>query len=540
MRNKVIIGLFLFCITWSNAQINLDDERPNLVVGIVVDQMRYDYLTRFYDKYGDDGFKRLINSGFNCENAHFNYIPTYTAVGHSAVYTGSTPSVNGIIGNNWYDKQAKKSIYCVDDDTYQTVGGDSGGNKSPVRLLTTTVTDELQLTQMNRGKVISISLKDRSAILPGGHTADAAYWFEDRFITSTYYMNELPKWVESFNKKEYAQKYLKGKWDTMYPIKQYTESLEDENDFEQPYVGMEKAIFPYDLKSLHLQNGGNNMIKATPFGNSILIDFAKEAIENEKLGRNEETDFLAISFSSPDYIGHQFGVDSKEIEDTYIRLDKELGDFIKFLDKQVGEKNYTLFLTADHAAVQVPSYLGTLKIPSGYINSVEFRQSVTDFCRTRFGSDALIEDYSNFQLFLNKDELKRLKLDRNEVSRILVDYIIEFDWVFRVVDAHSLQNNMYKDRIMEFLKNGYNQKLSGDVLIIPNPATISHGRKGTTHGSGFTYDTHVPILFYGKGVKQGKSRRFIPIIDIAPTISNLLKISYPNGNEGNVIEEALK
>ena len=187
-------------------------------------------------------------------------------------------------------------------------------------------------------------------------------------------MNELPKWVESFNKKDYAQKYLKGKWDTMYPIKQYTESIEDENDFEQPYAGMEKAIFPYDLKSLQVENGGNNMIKATPFGNSILIDFAKEAIENEKLGRNEETDFLAISFSSPDYIGHQFGVDSKEIEDTYIRLDKELGDFLKFLDKEVGEKNYTLFLTADHAAVQVPSYLGSLKIPSGYINSVEFKQ----------------------------------------------------------------------------------------------------------------------------------------------------------------------
>ena len=538
--NKVIIGLLLFCGTWSNAQVNLVEERPNLVVGIVVDQMRYDYLTRFYDKYGDDGFKRLMNSGFNCENAHFNYIPTYTAVGHSAIYTGSTPSVNGIIGNNWYDKKAKKSIYCVDDDRYQTVGGESGGNKSPARLLTTTVTDELQLTQMNRGKVISISLKDRSAILPGGHTATAAYWFEDHFITGTYYMNELPKWVESFNKKDYAQKYLKGKWDTMYPIKQYTESIEDENDFEQPYTGMEKAIFPYDLKTLQVENGGNNMIKATPFGNSILIDFAKEAIENEKLGRNKETDFLAISFSSPDYIGHQFGVDSKEIEDTYIRLDKELADFLKFLDKEVGEKNYTLFLTADHAAVQVPAYLSSLKIPSGYINSVEFKQMVTDFCMNRFGSDQLIEDYSNFQLFLNKDELKRLKLDRNEVSQILVDYVLEFDWVFRVVDAHSLQNNLYKDRIMEFLKNGYNQKLSGDVLIIPNPATISHSMKGTTHGSGFTYDTHVPILFYGKGVKQGKSSRFIPIVDIAPTLSNLLKISYPNGNEGNVIEEALK
>ena len=538
--NRVIIGLLLFFATCSIAQVNLVDERPKLVVGIVVDQMRYDYLTRFYDKYGEDGFKRLMNNGFNCENAHFNYIPTYTAVGHTAIYTGSTPSVNGIIGNNWFDKKAKKSIYCVDDDSYQTVGGESGGNKSPVRLLTTTLTDELQLTQMNRGKVISISLKDRSAILPGGHTADAAYWFENRFITSTYYMNELPKWVESFNKKEYAQKYLKGKWETLYSINQYTESIEDDNDYEQPYKGMEKAIFPYDLKSLQVQNGGNNLIKATPFGNSILIDFAKEAIENEKLGKNEETDFLAISFSSPDYIGHQFGVDSKEVEDTYIRLDKELGDFLKYLDKKIGENNYTLFLTADHAAVQVPAYLSSLKIPGGYINSGEFKTMIAEFCKNRFDSDQLIEDFSNFQIFLNKDELNRLKLDRNEVSVALVDYILEFDWVLRVVDANHLQNNLYKDRLMEFLKNGYNQKLSGDVLLIPKPATISHPMKGTTHGSGFTYDTHVPILFFGKGVKQGKSKRFIPIIDIAPTMSNLLKIAYPNGNEGNVIEEALK
>ncbi|MFD1315683.1 alkaline phosphatase PafA [Namhaeicola litoreus] len=538
MKN-VIIGLLLFCATMSFGQVSLVDQRPKLVVGIVVDQMRYDYLTRYYDKFGDDGFKRLMNDGFNCENAHFNYIPTYTAVGHSAIYTGSTPSVNGIIGNNWYDKSAKKSIYCVDDENYTTVGGDSGGNKSPVRLLTTTVTDELQLTQMKGGKVISISLKDRSAILPGGHMANAAYWFENKFITSTYYMSELPKWVESFNKKDFAQKYLKGKWETLYPIKQYTESIADDNEFEQPYNGQEKPVFPYDLRSLQEANGGNNMIKATPFGNSILIDFAKAAIESEKLGKNNVTDFLAISFSSPDYIGHQFGVDSKEVEDTYIRLDKELGDFLRFLDKQIGD-NYTLFLTADHAAVQVPAYLSSLKIPSGYINSAEFKKEVEDFCKTRFGSDHLIEDFSNFQIFLNKEELKRLKLDQNEVSQILADFVIEFNWVLRVVDAKNLQNNLYQDRLMQFLKNGCNQKLSGDVMLIPKPATISHARKGTTHGSGFTYDTHVPILFYGKGIKKGKSRRFIPIVDIAPTISNLLKISYPNGNEGDVIEEALK
>lgn len=544
MRIVFSVLLVLTFIINSNAQNQFETVKPKLVVGIVVDQMRYDYLTRFYTKYGDDGFKRMLKDGFVCENAHFNYVPTYTAVGHTAIYTGTTPSVNGIIGNNWYDKEERKSIYCVDDSNYKTLGAEYGGEKSPARLLTTTITDELHLAQQNRGKVIGISLKDRSAILPAGHTANAAYWFEGRsqgkFISSTYYMAELPKWVQKFNEKGYAEKYLKEKWETLYPIKKYTESIEDDNDFEQPFKGQSKAVFPYDLKELSKENGGFDILKSSPFGNTILVDFAKEAITQENLGKSEDIDFLAISFSSPDYIGHQFGVDSKEVEDTYLRLDKDLAELLKYLDKEVGTNKYTVFLTADHAAVQVPAYLNSLKIPGGYFSSIEFEKFIGDFCQDQFGSAKLIEDFSNFQIFLNKDELKHLKLETEEVAEALVNHIMDYPKLMRVITSEDLLVGNFNDRLFSFLQNGFNQKRSGDVILVPNPAVISYPKQGSTHGSGFTYDTHVPILFFGTGINNAKTSKFVPITSIAPTLANLLQISFPNGNSGNIIEGVIK
>jgi predicted AlkP superfamily pyrophosphatase or phosphodiesterase len=544
MKSLLFYFFFITSVyaTWS--QVRFEQEKPKLVVGIVVDQMRYDYLTRFYQKYGEDGFKKIIHQGFNCENAHFNYIPTYTAVGHASIYTGTTPAVHGIISNDWYDKELKKSIYCVDDSNYSGVGTQSGGNKSPARLLTTTVTDELRLAQNNRGKVIGISIKDRSAILPVGHTASAAYWIESKndgkFSTSSFYMETLPDWVVDFNNRKLPEKYINQKWETLHPIESYTESIADDNAYEQSFTGQEKAVFPYDLKALSAQNGGYDVLKSTPFGNTLLFEFAKSAVQHEKLGKGEFTDFLAISFSSPDYIGHQFGVDSKEIEDTYLRLDKELGEFLFFLDKTLGKNNYTLFMTADHAAVQVPAYLNSLKIPAGYIDMKDFNSYIQNFCQNRYGSANLIENVSNSQIFLNRDELKRLKLDRNTVSEELAELIIDYKNVFKVVTAKTLQNTSFSDRILKYLQNGYNQKLSGDVMIIPNPATIVYSKKGSTHGSGFSYDTHVPVLFYGRGIQIGSSKSLVSITDIAPTLANLLQISFPNGSSGNIIEAALK
>ncbi len=544
MKKRVLFYCILLSISSLFAQKVTQVDRPKLVVGIVVDQMRYDYLTRFYNHYGNDGFKRLLNEGFNVENGHFNYIPTYTAVGHASVYTGTTPDTHGIIGNNWFDKFKRQSIYCVDDDRYKTIGAEHGGKKSPYRLVTTTITDQLRLSQQMKGKTISMSIKDRSAVLPGGHTANAAYWFQGKddgkFISSTYYMKELPDWVKKFNNSKVAKTYLKQKWTTLKNIKSYTESIEDNNNFEEPFKGMDKAVFPYDLSKLAKKNGSYDMIKNTPFGNSILVDFAKAAIKAEKLGQTGYTDFLAISFSSPDYIGHRFGVDSKEVQDNYLRLDADIAQLLEYLDKEVGKDEYTLFLTADHAAVPVPSYLQSQKIPAQYLDKKAFRKFLDDKLKSRYHAEGIIENISNFQVFLNPDVLNQNKLDKQTVSEYLVEEIINYKAIFKAVTAKTMQNTEFTSGILAHLQQGYNQKISGDILIVPNPATISYSKKGSTHGSGFNYDTHVPIMFYGKGIKKGSSKNYTRIIDITPTIANLLQIAFPNGSKGQVVEEALE
>lgn len=522
---------------------NYTIDRPKLVVGIVVDQMRYDFLIRFYNKYGNGGFKRLMNDGFNCENTHYNYMPTHTAVGHASIYTGTTPSMHGIISNNWYDKYRKESVYCVDDTNYKTIGAKKGGKKSPYRLQVTTITDQLKLAQINTGKVIGISIKDRAAMLPVGHSADAAYWFrgkkDAKFISSTYYRKELPEWVNDFNTSGKAKEYLKT-WTTLYDINTYTESITDDNEFEIKFKGEKAPTFPHEFPKLMQENKNYDLLKTSPFGNSLLVDFVKAAIKGEQLGKREVTDFLAISFSSTDYIGHRYGTDSKEVEDTYLRLDKDIEQFLKFLDIEIGKDNYTLFLTADHAAIPVPSYLKTKKIKAGYFEMKKFKKYVNNIAKKHFFSEEIIANISNFQIFLDKEKIKNLNLNYDKVTDVIANEIITFKGVYKAVTATTLQKTNFTDGISHSLQNGYNQKISGDILIVPTPATVYYKDKGSTHGSGYSYDTHVPLLFYGKGIKKGKTKRFIPIIDIAPTMSNLLKIESPNACTGRIILEVLE
>jgi len=537
---KIIFILALFILPNLIAQ---ESNKPKLVVGIVVDQMRYDYLTRFYDKYSDDGFKRLMMNGFDCKNTHFNYIPTYTAPGHASIYTGTTPKYHGIIENNWYDKFEKKTVYCVNDDAFSPVGtADNYSRVSPRRMLVTTVTDQLKLHTQQESKVIGIAIKDRGAVLPAGHSANAAYWFvgkdEGNWVTSDYYMNVLPKWVNDFNKSKIVENYL-NIWNTLYNLDSYTESGPDLNNFETGFKGKETATFPYDLKKLSKENGGLDILKVTPFGNSITTDFAIAAIEGEQLGKGSVTDFLTVSYSSPDYIGHNFGVNSKEIQDTYLRLDQDLARFLKYLDNQVGAGNYTVFLTADHAAVHVPAFLESLNIPAGYFDKKVFKEKLNNFLLKRYNTSDLIEHIGGFQIFLNREKVSELNLNLQEVQQNIVDEIINYEYIDRAYAAHALHNKAFIEGIESLLQNGYHQKRSGDVLVSFNAAVISYGRTGTTHGSGYMYDTHIPLLFYGNGIKQGSTLQKVKITDIAPTISALLGISFPNATTGVPLEFVL-
>ena len=543
---RAIFYFFTSILLFSNCKFSETPvKKPKLVIGIVIDQMRYDYLTRFADRYGKDGFNRILKNGFSLENAHYNFIPTYTAVGHASIYAGTSPNNHGIISNNWYDKVLKKSIYCVDDVNYKTIGNDGiVGQKSPHRLYTTTVADQLQLAQNMQGKTIGIAIKDRSAILPVGHTANAAYWYDagnkNQWITSSFYMEELPDWVKAFNSNNKADAYLNKAWETLYDIKTYSQSRADNNIYENNLNGQEKPVFPKNLKKLREQNDNFSLIKTIPAGNTYTIDFAKAVIKGEQLGKSEFTDFLAVSFSSTDYVGHRYGVASVETEDTYLRLDKDLAHFFNFLDTEVGKENYTLFLTADHAAVHVPSYLQSLKIPAHYINTTKLKKFLSDITQKYFNSKELIENVSNYQIFLNQEKIEALGFNKNTVAQRLADEVLSFDKIYKAVTAKTLQTTNFTEGIMHSLQQGYNPKFSGDVLMIPYPATLNYSRKGTSHGSGYSYDTHVPVIFYGNGIKKGASKKTYKIIDIAPTISNLLKIEAPNGTSGKIIEEVLK
>lgn len=545
MKKNIFLLILLFLSFSFCTSKKGNNKKPKLVVGIVVDQMRYDYLTRFYDRFGNGGFKRLLNNGYSLENAHFNYIPTYTAVGHASVYTGTTPNNHGIISNHWYDKFIKKVIYCVTDSSYASIGTSSErGQRSPYRMLSTTISDQLHLAQNNKGKTIGIAIKDRSAILPVGHTANAAYWYDGgesgNFITSSFYMDELPEWVKAFNKKEIPKQYLSKTWNTLYDIKTYTNSIADNNIYERTFNGKETPTFPYDLTSLMANNGGLGLLNSTPFGNSFTLDFAKETIKNEALGQRDVTDFLAVSFSSTDYVGHSFGPASVEIEDTYLRLDQNLEDFLNYLDSEIGKNNYTVFLTADHGAVHVPAYLQSLKIPAHYFDGNKFDMYVKSILKKYFNTDNFFENSSNYQIFLNKDNIENRGFTVQEVAEKLAEEVINFDGIYKAVSAKTLQTTYFSDGILNSLQNGYNQKFSGDVLMIPYPATLGGARKGTSHGSGYSYDTHIPIIFYGNGIQKGSSKKKYSVIDIAPTIANLLKIESPNSTTGKIVDEALK
>jgi len=543
MKRLLLIGLLppFFSL---QAQEEKPFETPKLVVGIVVDQMRFDYLTRFWDRYSEDGFKRMVNKGFNAKNHHFNYIPTSTGPGHASVYTGTTPSIHGILGNNWYDKFAQEVVYCAGDENYHALGTENKQGMAPTRMLTTTITDQLRIHYQFRSKVIAMSIKDRGAVLPGGHSANAAYWFEGgstgNWISSTYYMDELPEWVQKFNRSKAVERYKKT-WNTLEPVQTYVESGSDRNAYEGLSKGETHSGFPHEIDKVWDENGLFSSLAATPFGNSILTDFALEAIEKEELGADNTPDFLAISYSSTDYVGHKYGVNSVEVQDTYLRLDLELARLFEYLDQQVGEGEYLVFLTADHGAVHVPAFLSDNKIPSGYVDNQAMANALSEMVVERYGQSDLIEKWNYNELFLNHGLIKELGLDVRTVRENIADMVLKLEYVEQVFSAHELERLGTADRIKELVRNGHNAKRSGDIIFTMQPAYISYSRTGSTHGSPHIYDTHVPLLFYGTGIPEGSStpeRTEIP--DIAPTLAVLLGVGMPNGTTGTPIEDLIE
>lgn len=548
MRIKTTLFAAVGCMLSVSAMASGTLPKPKLVVGVVVDQMRWDYLYKYYDRYSDNGFKRLLNEGFSSENTYIDYVPTYTAIGHSTIYTGSVPAIHGIAGNDFIMQATGESMYCTQDDSVVGVGGGAGkiGMQSPKNLLVSTVTDQLRLATNFQSKVVGIAIKDRGGILPAGHFANAAYWLDGTtgdWITSTYYMKDLPKWVKSFNKEKLADKYFKKGWSTLYPIKSYVLSIADDNVYEEPFKGEDKPVFPRDLMKLKKDNG-YDLIKATPFGNSLTLDFAKAAIDSEDLGANPAgvTDFLAVSLSSTDYVGHQFAINSIEVEDTYLRLDADLGEFLSYLDKKVGKGNYTLFLTADHGAAHNPKYFQDIKGNAGYFNTVEAKTVLNDKLEKKFGQKEIIKSLTNYQVHLNNTLIEEKDLEEDDIREYIVREMKKLEGIAFVTDMDNAATAAIPAKIRERIVNGYNIKRSGVIQYILEPQWYSGKKdsKGTTHGTWGSYDAHIPAVFMGWGVKPGKTTRETHMTDIAPTIAEILKIEVPNGNIGTPIHEAVE
>ncbi len=553
MRNFLCVLFLLFYVVTASAQNRAASatagtgnelERPSIVVGIVIDQMRWDYLYRYYNLYQTDGgFKRLLSQGFSCENTMIPYIPTFTACGHASIYTGSVPAIDGITGNNWWDYDLSNVVYCTGDDNEKTVGSHtSEGKMSPRRMVVTTIGDELNLATNFKSKVMGIALKDRAAILPAGHSAYAAYWYDDstgNWITSSYYMDDLPKWVKDFNSKKLVDSYYARDWNTLYPLDVYRQSTTDKEPYEyRPFEG--KQGFPYDLKPYI----GNNyaMIHVIPYGNTFTLDMARAAIVGEHLGKDSSTDLLAISISSPDYIGHTFGPNSIEAEDDFLRLDKDIGAFLNFLDEQIGKGRYLLFFTADHGVAHVPAFLKQHKIPAGNVDDQKMSDQLNALLKDKFNIANLVIGIINNQVFLDHNAMAVSRHpDKQKLYDAIIDFLLQQPGIYRAFALDALNEVTLNTTIRNKVTNGYYPSRSGDIQIIFKPQWIDgFSIGGTTHGQWNPYDSHIPLIWYGWNIGPGNSNEEVEMTDIAPTIAAMLHIQMPSGSVGHVIEEVSK
>ncbi|TAD86332.1 MAG: alkaline phosphatase family protein [Bacteroidetes bacterium] len=511
--------------------------RPKLVVGLVVDQMRWDFLYRYYNKYGAGGFRRLLDQGFSAENTMIPYALTVTAAGHACVYTGSVPALNGIVGNEWYSRALGRDVYCVEDEGVTIIGGSARSEPmSPRNLWATTITDQLRLATNFKSKVVGISIKDRGSILPAGHFG-SAYWYADNgnWVTSSYYGSQLPEWVSNFNGKKYADSFYAKEWTLKNPLSSYTDSDKDSSLYEGKFAYEGAPVFPHKTSNYIGVNYG--FIRGTPYGNSLTLKFAEAALVAEKLGKGEQTDFLAVSCSSTDYVGHMFGPNSVETEDTYLRLDAELADFFNALDKQVGKGQWTIFLTADHGVAHVPRFLKNngLNVAALPSSSAALQASL----ESKFQVKNLISSTSNYQIYLNRRRIDSAKLSITDIKQHLIDRLNADSNVLMAFDAEEISAVNLPTEVKERFLKGFNQKLSGDIQIVLKPGFFNGYQTGTTHGTWNPYDAHIPFVMMGWGVKPGRLYRETYMTDIAPTIAALLHIQMPDACIGKPVPEAL-
>jgi predicted AlkP superfamily pyrophosphatase or phosphodiesterase len=521
--------------------------KPRLVLAIIVDQFRYDYIERFWDLFGNEGFKRLINEGALFTNANYEYVPTYTACGHASIFSGSVPALNGIVGNLWFDRESGKQRIMVGDDNAHLVTGKGvsprGGAASPRTLIGTTIGDQMRLSNNFQSKVIATSLKDRSAVLPGGQRPNGAYWFSDadgQFVTSDYYFKELPSWVKKFETEKSADKYFGMKWDRALPASAYARSQAEKLPIQRSTLG---AQFPYVVTGGDEKPGQKfyGAFQLTPFSTEYLAEFGKAALDAESLGADEFTDLLSISFSAPDLTGHYYGPDSPEIEDTYFRLDRVIADLLSYVDRKVGLGNTIIFVTGDHGVAPIPEYSRSKGFDAVRIPGRDVIDAANKALEARFGQGKWVLNLVNDQLYLDQKLIAEKKVDPAEAERVAGEAVLSMEGVVNYFTRTEIAGGrMPVGVVARRVTNGFYRKRSGDVWVVTKPFSFfMEGDLPTTHGSPYNYDTHVPVILFGSGVRPGRYNVECSPTDIAPTLAAMLGIEPPPNRTGRVLAEAM-
>lgn len=537
-----IIGCFILLFVYQSARPQSKTvERPRLVVALTVDQLRWDYLYRYHYRMGEGGIKRLMNQGFNFDNMFINYVPSVTAAGHASLFTGTVPALHGIVGNEWLENSTGAYAGSVRDQELRSLGPvQAKGQAGPRNLLSSTIGDELRLATNFRSRVFSISYKDRSSILPGGRGANAAYWFDDstgQWISSSYYMNALPAWVNEFNKQGFADAYSKKQWTPLYDTLSYLQSTADVVSWEKNLPNEKESGFPHRYDRIPGANYAG--LGYSPWGNSMTVDFAMSLMLSEGAGMNGNTDMLCLSLSSLDIVGHQAGPNSMENEDMFLRLDKDIDRLLGFLDKNVGKGNYLLFLSSDHGVNHTPAFLQSMNMGGGSLRLRSLLKELNDSCRSRFGFDPVSGIYT-YQVYLDSRRIDSSGVDKGDIEEYLIRLLKRKPEVMDVFAYSDFDDWIMPDRVKQMFANGYCNRRSGDIQVILKPQYSDRQNIGADHATWYNYDTKLPLIFYGWKVPKGTSYREVYITDVAPTLAAMLKIQPPNASIGKVLEDVMR
>jgi predicted AlkP superfamily pyrophosphatase or phosphodiesterase len=540
-----IIILFVAFTVQAQNKRTIAPEKPTLIVSIVVEQMRYDFLDRYYNEFDTDGFKRLILGGAFYKNAHLNYMFSQSSPGYASIYTGATPSVHGIVADQWYKNISESKIKSTQNKKYKTVGSASKyGEHAPNQLITSTISDELKLVNKH-SKVISIGLDASASCLSGGHMADASYWLDEqtgKWISSRYYLDSLPTWVNTFNDKESYKTYLDREWTLYKKIGRYTKSRSDTAKYETGF-GINHYTFPYnitEISNIKSNYPDYSVLNTVPFGNNYTKDFAIQTIVEEGLGKDAHTDFLMLNFTATKNISNRFGPLSVEVEDTYLRLDQDIQHFLKFLDEEIGKHNYLVILSSNHGVAYSPKYLEENKIPSGNFKSTYSIALLKSYLNALYGKGDWVKLYYNQQIYLNHLLIEDSKLRLEDIQQKVVDFMIQFDGIANAVSSTTLKRSEFNRGIYKKMQNSYNQRRSGDVMLNLKSGWLEDITSTSSSNSPYVYDTHIPLIWYGWRIKRQESSEDVDITDIAPTISNFLNIEKPNGCTGKTINGLIK